>query len=263
MRRGEDIAVRFPGLYLVHHNLPGKELHKHEHPEHLLFLPLQGEMHVETERHRLTAAPGRMIYLPTRTIHSFQSSAKAGERLIALIDAKAWKAAEGGAFEAGCVAASQLCKEILFYLLLHPETRNARSLLSTLIQTVTESLEASCHLLELKHFESRVKDERVRKVLDYFEANYDGSFAMERAAKAAGLSVRSLNRLFATELSLTPKQVLTQVRVTHARELLLAGKPVTEAAFSVGYGSLAQFISVFRQLTGQLPSEVARLGQKS
>jgi hypothetical protein len=26
MRVGQDIAVRFPGLYLVHHNIPGKKV---------------------------------------------------------------------------------------------------------------------------------------------------------------------------------------------------------------------------------------------
>ena len=32
---------------------------------------------------------------------------------------------------------------------------------------------------------------------------------------------------------------------------------VTEAAFEVGYASLSQFITVFRQVTGKLPSAVA------
>ena len=85
---------------------------------------------------------------------------------------------------------------------------------------------------------------------------------MDAVAKASGMSTRSFNRLFAVELGLTPKQVLSQYRVAHARAQLLTGKvTVTEAALSVGYNSLAQFIAVFRQLTGQLPSEVARLGK--
>ena len=48
-----------------------------------------------------------------------------------------------------------------------------------------------------------------------------------------------------------------------AQELLLSGQAnVTDAAFAVGYQSLAQFIRSFRQITGQLPSDVARRGKK-
>ncbi len=45
-----------------------------------------------------------------------------------------------------------------------------------------------------------------------------------------------------------------------AKDQLLKGSTVTEAAFASGYKSLAQFITVFRRLTLQLPSEVARVG---
>jgi len=38
---------------------------------------------------------------------------------------------------------------------------------------------------------------------------------------------------------------------------------VTETAFAVGYQSLSQFISAFRQLTGQIPSEYARMAHLS
>lgn len=81
---------------------------------------------------------------------------------------------------------------------------------------------------------------------------------MTEIAKRSGLSVRSLNRLFLEQLSMTPKQVLSQYRVSKAKELLLDGASVTDACFSVGYQSLTQFISIFRQLTGQLPSEFSR-----
>jgi AraC-like DNA-binding protein len=259
MKRGQDIAVQFPGLYLVHHNLPGKELERHEHPEHLLFLPLQGEITVSMESRTLGAAPGRMIYLPPGTSHAFASSSTQGERLIALFDSAAWKRAEGGQHPPSLLAASQLGKELLFYLLLHAETRHAGSLVQTLIQTLSETLAASCHILDLEHLESRVGDERVQRALKLFRDNLDEPLSMEKIARDSGLSVRSFNRLFATELGLTPKQVLSQYRVAHAREQLSTGRvTVTEAALSVGYQSLPQFIAIFRQLTGQLPSEVAR-----
>ena len=86
---------------------------------------------------------------------------------------------------------------------------------------------------------------------------------MEAAAREAGLSLRSMNRLFAKEVGLSPRQALAICRTERAKELLASGRvSVTEAAFEVGYRSLSQFISVFRRLTGQLPSEFARLGAR-
>ena len=85
---------------------------------------------------------------------------------------------------------------------------------------------------------------------------------MTAVAQESGLSVRNLGRLFLDQVGLSPKQVLTQYRITAARDLLLTGSTVAEAAFATGYESLAQFITVFRRLTGQLPSQVVHLGRK-
>jgi len=85
---------------------------------------------------------------------------------------------------------------------------------------------------------------------------------MQSVAQEAGLSLRNLNRLFLEQVGLAPKQALTQYRVAAAKHRLLKGSTVTDAALASGYKSLAQFITVFRRLTGQLPSEVARVGSK-
>jgi AraC-like DNA-binding protein len=260
VKRGQDIAVTFPGLYLVHHNLPGKRVAVHHHPEHLVFFPLQGEIRVTLSDRTLTAGPGAVIYLPPRTDHAFDSSSQLGERLICLVPDRRWKRAAKPPGEPLVFPASQLAKELLFYLLLHPETRHAGSLIETFLQTLGESAEAGTPLMA--HAESRVRDPRVRRVLDSFQSDLAEPLSIPEVAAKAGLSVRTLNRLFAVELGATPKQILNRYRISAATELLVSGRAnVTEAAFHVGYQSLAQFIRVFRQLTGQLPSEVARMGR--
>jgi AraC-like DNA-binding protein len=98
----------------------------------------------------------------------------------------------------------------------------------------------------------------VEKAIRYFIENLSEKISIEAAAKVAGLSVRSLNRLFLSTLELSPKQVLTQCRIHRAQELLLLGNNVTDTAYSVGYQSLSQFIQAFRDLTGHLPSEIRR-----
>lgn len=265
MRKGRDIAVRFPGLYLVHHNLPGKRVGWHGHPdEHLLFIPLEGEIRVSTAADRWSVGPGRMLYLPAGREHVFDSADNAGERLIALVTRTTWRRAAKPPGSASVSAVSQLAKELLFHLLLNPGTPHASSLVKTLVQVVSESIEAAREsgLLSSEHLAARAGDPRVRKAVEYLERTLSERVPMTVVARATGLSVRNMNRLFLDELGLTPKQVVAQQRIAAARALLAGGASVTATALDCGYQSVSQFITVFRQLTGQLPSEYARYGQK-
>jgi len=264
MRRGQDIAVRFPGLYLVHHNLPGKRVDWHEWPQHLLFIPLQGEIRVRVRSGLLIGGPGRMIYVPPMTPLVFQSSESLGERLVCLIDRQRWRGTTSLRFAPTIAPAHQLCKEVLFYLLLNPTTKAARVLITTFVQVLAESLGSAQHspLLNVQHLDSKVRDERVRRAVAILARDHAREVRMRFVAQEAGLSLRNLNRLFLEQVGLAPKQALAQYRIAAAKDQLLKGSTVAEAAFASGYKSLAQFITVFRRLTGQLPSEVARVGSK-
>ncbi len=59
MRTGTDISRRFTDLYVVHHNLPGKKTGQVRPDDHLLFVPLQGEIGLQLEHERLAIGPGR------------------------------------------------------------------------------------------------------------------------------------------------------------------------------------------------------------
>jgi AraC-like DNA-binding protein len=264
MRLGQDIAIRFPGLYLVHHNIPGMKVDWHDWPQHLLFIPLQGEIRILLRSGSLVGGPGKMLYFPPKTSLNFRASETLGERLVCLIDHTHWPA--GTSFQSGpaMCPAPQLCKEHLFYLLLNPKTKSAESLVSAFIQLLAESIESTqqTSLLEVTHLEAKVRDERVRKALSILLRDHRTRVRMAAVAQEAGLSLRNLSRLFLDQVGLSPKQVLTQYRIAAARDLLLTGSTVTEAASGTGYESLAQFTTTFRRLTGQLPSQVVHLGRK-
>lgn len=257
MLKGQDIAVQFPGLYLVHHNLPGKDVGKHKHDAHLLFLPLKGAIVVHGDGESIAAGPGKMVYLPPKTMHAFTSAQDQGERLIAMISPAAWQKAGGTVLPSTTLATSMLCKELLYYLLLNPSSRNAKPIIDVFIQTLCESFSASGRRTDqgTKHLSAEVTDDRLRKVILLFERDFAENVRLPEIATRAGLSVRSMNRLFATELGRSPKQVLTAIRMEHAQRLLRHPRAtVTDTALACGYGSLSQFIKTFREVTGHLPS---------
>ncbi len=253
-----DISASFPGIFIVHQNIPGNEVAEHQHKEHEFFIPLQGEINIQTDATQFKAGPGKMIYLPPGTTHSFRSSSSTqGERLILIVNAKAWKAYKGVKMGPAVLSASQLCKEILFHLLIHPKTKASKALIATLIQTLSEMLEGSGLSIDGDpfHLARKSGDTRIQMAIEVIEKNFTTSLITEKIARSSGMSLRNFNRLFLAEIGLSPKQLITHFRIEQAKQLLKNGKhTVTDVSLEVCYNSVSQFITTFRKHTGQLPS---------
>lgn len=264
MRQGEDITAELPGVVIIHQRIRGREVETHVHDEHEIFLPLRGEIRVRLESgEELSAGPGKLLYLPPRLRHSFRSSdSGSGERMILIVQPRVWTANEGGEHEALVASTSQLAKELLFHLLLNPETRGAKNLIATLVQVLSETMEAqgkSAGVRDPVHLAGRTKEPRVRQALAYLRENLREEVSVRTLAQEIGVAERSLSRLFLQELGLSPKQVLILFRMNEAEQLLRSGRTsVTDVAFEMGYRSVSQFITQFRKVTGRLPSEVVR-----
>ncbi|WP_439144312.1 helix-turn-helix domain-containing protein, partial [Pseudomonas aeruginosa] len=73
-------------------------------------------------------------------------------------------------------------------------------------------------------------------------------------ARWAGLSSRSLSRLFGAETGMSFAQWRQLARLHAAVERLAAGQAVGEVAWSLGYESPSSFASAFRTVFGETPS---------
>lgn len=262
MRKGKDISAKFGRLYLVHQNVPGKKAAAVKCSQHILFIPLQGEITIEIANQKIAFGPGQMLYLSPDTLHSFSSSENFGERMIAMVDEKLLRK-DRTSEKPTKLPLNQFIKELLFYLLLNPKSKNANAIVSVFIETLKESLAEglSSKQMVLDHLAGKVGDGRIKEALGFMRENLSETISMEDVARKAGLSARNFNRLIVKETGLQPKQWLIQFRIEKAKELLRMPKAsVTDVAYAVGYNSLGQFISAFRARTGQLPSEFTRNG---
>jgi AraC-like DNA-binding protein len=80
----------------------------------------------------------------------------------------------------------------------------------------------------------------------------------------AGVSIRTLQRIFLREVGTDPDSWRRQVRLTRAVNLLVSGFSVKEASFKVGYSQPSAFVAAFRHLFGSTPKAwVAALGRKA
>jgi transcriptional regulator GlxA family with amidase domain len=92
------------------------------------------------------------------------------------------------------------------------------------------------------------------KVQLHVMEHISGAFPVERLAEIAGVSPRSIARMFVRELSITPHDFVEGIRIDHARNLLEAtGLALKVVAFECGFGSPDRMRSAFQRKLGVTP----------
>ena len=91
----------------------------------------------------------------------------------------------------------------------------------------------------------------------WLEEHYREPVSVADLAAGVGLSVRQLQEVVRARFGLTPMQLLREIRLERARELLSSGvaPTVAAAAMDVGCAHLGRFAAAYRQRFGELPSE--------
>lgn len=90
--------------------------------------------------------------------------------------------------------------------------------------------------------------------LRYIQLHYAEDPALQQTARAVHLSSAYLSRLFKSEMDTTYSNFLTEVKLTHARRLLLnTDMSVSEIAGQCGYQNSNYFCDVFKKQLGCSP----------
>jgi len=105
----------------------------------------------------------------------------------------------------------------------------------------------------LPRFRSELSD-AILNATFYIEQHYAEEFRLSDAAGAAGFSEGHFSRLFASQVGVPFSRYLTNVRIRHAKELLLnTKKPVSEIALDTGFSNADYFSSCFSKREGITP----------
>ena len=97
---------------------------------------------------------------------------------------------------------------------------------------------------------------RLRRVLDYIEANLEGDLPLDLMASIACLSRYHFARAFKQAVGHSPHRYVSARRLDRAKALLMRGdRSLVDIALSLSFSSQANFTRAFKQATGQAPGQ--------
>jgi AraC-like DNA-binding protein len=115
----------------------------------------------------------------------------------------------------------------------------------------------------LEQAATHMSPRQVTQVEDFIAASWNQTITMEALVAVTGASARTIFKTFRESRGYSPMAFLKQVRLDHARRMLLEpdGKTsVTAVALACGFHNLGHFARDYRARFGELPSET--LGRK-
>lgn len=99
---------------------------------------------------------------------------------------------------------------------------------------------------------------KLRRLMDYVEANLEADLSLAELAAVAGLSVPHLTALFRRTMGQSLHRYVVERRVARARAILLKGRAsIAETALSVGFAHQSHLARWMKRMLGVTPSEVA------
>ena len=119
------------------------------------------------------------------------------------------------------------------------------------ITKLVQQYEKRGSLIDASH--SNVEKSPVSGAIEYMKGHIGEPISVAVLAEGACMSESAFAHLFKNCTGTSPYQFLKQLRLEHARGLLLENHTVSEAARRVGYSNLSHFIREFKRYFGGTP----------
>ena len=261
-----EVTTSFPGKIQMKDESRGESvrLHYHSSLELNLFDRVKGTVTVGSSTFRL--APEETLVIPPGVLHSYRLEASRGGRVdvfhIKLPALSGWIVPD--AVTETLRGIEYRCRSDRFRELLSGYTRPGTRLLEPL-QALSFLFSVMSHLPKRRGASgARLEGERggpagkLKRVVDYVEAEYSGRPRLEEAARIAAYSRSGFTRFFRNKTGLSFHEFVIEVRLEHAMRMLDEGLPVTGTAHAAGFTDASHFIRVFKDRLGYTPRRYQR-----
>ncbi|POA21035.1 AraC family transcriptional regulator [Pseudomonas sp. FW300-N1A1] len=224
----------------------GHLLPRHSHRRSQLLYGATGVMQVSTFDGSWVVPPQRAVWIPADVPHEVLMLGVSTRSLYI-------EPTPILAFGRGCqvIEVSPLLRQLLLEAVELPleyaETGRDAALISLLLHELARSAHLPLHI-------PLPADKRLLALCQSFLQQPDTHQSPQYWADQLHVSLRTFNRLFRQQTTLSFSQWRQRARVILALARLAAGEPVTRIALDSGYESPAAFSTMFRRVLGQAPT---------
>lgn len=102
---------------------------------------------------------------------------------------------------------------------------------------------------------ARKEPRHIKKIRDYLKSHYAENVTLSQLTSITNLSPFYLLRVFHHRVGFPPHEYQTQVRIAHARKLLLEGKPISHVAQETGFCDQSHLSRNFKRIVGMTPGQ--------
>jgi AraC-like DNA-binding protein len=223
----------------------GFDVQPHAHGSDQLVYASSGVMEVGAN-HRLWIIPPHFgLWIPARTIHRIRMRGPVSMRTLYLRPALT-----GYSKTCAVLHITPFLRELIFEIVRMGKLR------------LRNRLERACRDLLIAQLRNASEvptgvglpiDQRAKLVAHAVLEQPGSKNPLASLCASAGVSVRTLQRIFRKDVGLDFETWRRHVRLMKAVELLVAGQSVKEAAFLVGYQEPNALVALFRQTFGRTP----------
>ncbi len=227
---------------------PGHAIEKHSHRWSQLLFASEGVLAVESQVACWIVPTHRAIWIPAGVEHALKMHGRTFLQTVYFESHFAiLKPLACGAYEI-----SPLMRELILYAcskgIIHGETEEDRNLIDFLAYQV-------CQLSPFPWKIPMPRDDRARRLAQRIIELPGTEESLRDLCQSIGSSLRTMQRVFSSELAIPLSRWRNQVKMVHAIQWLQSGRTITQIALDLGYESTSAFIFSFRQHFGVAPGQ--------
>jgi AraC-like DNA-binding protein len=224
-----------------------------------IFVVNKGSLVVDVAMEKRKIGAGKTFFVNSKVIFSSWTEQKNINGYKITIPLKSWQKWASKEYDFMLIPSGPLIREIISYPMMNEDYIHLATPL--IIKVLDNQMRERCFpkgtsFKPLSFLLTPGVDPRIIKASKIILAHYnDSDFKMPALAKASGVSPRNMQRLFLSDLGITPLEALKRVRIENALYLIAhSKKSLSEIGLEVGYHSHSQFVKAFKSLMGMSPS---------
>jgi AraC-like DNA-binding protein len=242
---------------------PGLDFRIHSHAHHEILYVFYGDVEFYVEGYKYPLLPESLLLTPANNFHGWKPcSGHLYHRVSILFMPELLDKAEQSFFLELFNAGPRFftdgsSRNIGFFVETLLECAGMEPPLREIaLKSRLVSLLSEISLLPLNHkcLPTTHKDKRVHDVLKYLGEHLLEELSLEQVSRRFNISKNYLNILFRQAIGTTVNQYIRIKRLTLARQEILNGCGVEEAAYKAGFNNYSNFYRAYKAFFGDMPS---------